>query len=80
MKNLVRHIREFCSKCTLEEIIQFLVINGDIGYKSEQKREIYFFYLDSITMLKSKAKARKLTLLHFKITWRQFNNIRKRFE
>ena len=80
MKNLARHIDENCRDKTTEGIVRFLFKNGDLSYKSESSREIYFFYVDCKRMLGSKKEARDTTLEFFKVTWKQFNKIRKRFE
>ena len=80
MDNLIKHIEEKCEDKSIKGVVKFLFLNGDLSYKSEMDREIYFFYVDAMKMLGNKKEARDTTIELFDITWRQFNYIRKMYE
>jgi len=80
LDNLIKHINQNCEDKSVEGIVKFLFKSGDLNFKSEQDREIWFFYLEALDMLKVPKPARDTTLELFGITWRQFNYIRKMFQ
>ena len=80
MKNLIKDIEENCQDQSIEGIVKFLTLNGDIPYTSDHYREVWFFYLESLKMLKNKRKANDLTRTVMKVADRKLRRIKKHFE
>jgi len=79
MNNIVKDIIENCKECEcdVEATVKFLQKRGDIHFTSDHYREVWYFYLESLKMLKNKKKARETTLELFKLKPDKFKYIQK---
>lgn len=86
LKNILKDIELNCKDCkSISDAISFLVKRGDFSYTSDYYREVWFFYLESLSLFEGKhhekkKKARELTQEMFKISRRLFYYIRKSFK
>ena len=57
MKNIVKDIETNCPTCKdVESIVHVLHNRGDFSYTSEFYREVWFFYLESISLFEGRKK------------------------
>ena len=64
MKNIVKDIETNCKECTTPtDIVAFLHNRGDFSYTSEFYREVWFFYLESISLFEGR-KRKEAAKLH----------------
>jgi len=64
VKNIIKDIETNCPTCKdVESIVGFLHNRGDFSYTSEFYREVWFFYLESISLFNTRNK-KKLAQQH----------------
>ena len=80
MKNIIKDIEQNCPECqcSVEETIKYLTNHGDLSYTSDHYREVWFFYIEALKMLKNKAQARRHTIEMFKISPEKFKVIKRK--
>ena len=78
MKNVVKDIETNCPDCSPEEIVSFLVDNGDLSTTSNYHREIYFFYKECRKERFTHREARRTTIELFNIGPTKFKKIIRR--
>jgi hypothetical protein len=65
MRNIIKDIKTNCAKCdTIEGVVMFLKRRGDFKYTSEFYREVWFFYLESISLYDGDRRKRSKAAAH----------------
>jgi hypothetical protein len=83
MKNILKDIELNCQYCkSFADVVEFLHNRGDFSYTSEFYREVWFFYLESISLFdgrKKRSLAKAHTCKMMGISEGTFNRIRRAY-
>ena len=80
MNNIVLDIEKNCEDKSVEGIIQFLNLRGDLKFTADYHREIFLFYNEARKMPLTHREAKQTTLQLFSISSENFKLIMRKYK